>query len=219
VDFVPDFWFINSLFEFFGRSGGVVKFARLTPDFEFFGVVVGVVEGGSPVMQGRQLRGERMGSTRVRVLGDPSSLEQQNVSQGKTSCAGGVRHATPACKLGLWATGRFGMGICWKISDRLLKIGDVGKAVWPASSSGRPENRGNEYRTVGDTEGLGIETLAFACGEGGPAKGPLAMGIRSGLSTRAEERSAHLLGILSGGDRLPASSTDAKGAAEEFSRV
>jgi hypothetical protein len=199
---VPDFWFINSLFEFFGRSGGVVKFARLTPDFEFFGVVVGVVEGGSPVMQGRQLRGERMGSTRVRVLGDPSSLEQQNVSQGKTSCAGGVRHATPACKLGLWATGRFGMGICWKISDRLLKIGDVGKAVWPASSSGKPANRGNEYRTVGDTEGLGIETLAFTwVSDGGPAKGPLTMGIRSG------------------GDRLPASSTDAKGAAEEFSRV
>jgi hypothetical protein len=180
------FWLINPLFEFFGLSGGVVKLKQL--DFEFFGVAVGVVE----------LRGERTGGAAARVMGDPSSLEQQNISQGMTSCAGGVRHATPACRQGLpSATGRVGMGICWTIFEgRFFEFFEVGDVRRPASSSGRPENQGNEYRTVGDTETPGIETLAVTTGDGGPAK-ELATGMRSG------------------GDMEPASRTDAKGVAED----
>jgi hypothetical protein len=118
---------IDSFLEFFGLSGGVVNCQLVV--FEFFGVTAGVA----------RLRGERnIEAAAIGILGDPSSLKQQRHSHGgMTSCAGGVRHATP-CMLGLeCATGRFGIGICWAIfEDHFFEVGDARKVTWPGSSSG-----------------------------------------------------------------------------------
>jgi hypothetical protein len=131
------FWFTGSFFVFFGLRGGVVKW----PFFEFFGVVVGVEKARPP---SHTRVGDNTRGTAARLFGDPSSLEQHWISNGKTSWAGGVRHATPAAGLGLpCATGRFGMGICCTILE-VRRKGDMVKVARPPSSSGEPQNRGNE---------------------------------------------------------------------------